>query len=146
MLRLRRRCRSAQICAPSRSALQSGRLPVHVNSLNVGPASVNPKDPVSGFQGMPRNMTGLGAAMRRAGGYATHFVGKWDLGMATPEHTPLGRGYDDALFYFHHAAGYYSSGVELEATGEVRGARGRRQARAREKKKTCAGMRTKKKC
>ena len=39
--------------------------------------------------------------------------------MATPEHTPLGRGYEDSLFFYHHANNYYSSGVELEATGEV---------------------------
>jgi len=39
--------------------------------------------------------------------------------MGTPQHTPSGRGFDDALFFFHHANGYYTSGVELEATGEV---------------------------
>ena len=28
-----------------------------------------------------------------AAGYRTHFSGKWDAGMATPDHTPRGRGY-----------------------------------------------------
>ena len=62
----------------------------------------NPKDPVSGFAGIPRNMTGMAEHMK-AGGYATHQTGKWDAGMATPEHTPQGRGYDTSLGYFHHA-------------------------------------------
>ena len=28
---------------------------------------------------------------------STHFLGKWDAGMATPEHTPLGRGFNTFL-------------------------------------------------
>jgi len=42
------------------------------------------------------------------GGYATHFVGKWDAGMATPSHTPLGRGYQSSLNYFNHENDYWS--------------------------------------
>ena len=55
----------------------------------------------------------------RGGGYKTAFYGKWDIGMATHEHTPVGRGYEDAFFFYHHANNYYDCGVELEATGEV---------------------------
>jgi len=54
--------------------------------------------------GVPRNMTGIGAKMKKAG-YNTAFVGKWDVGMATPDHTPLGRGFDDNLIYFEHKNG-----------------------------------------
>ena len=35
-------------------------------------------------------------------------VGKWDAGMATPDHTPRGRGYHSALNYFHHCNDYWS--------------------------------------
>ena len=28
------------------------------------------------------------------GGYAMHQVGKWDAGMATPNHTPMRQGFD----------------------------------------------------
>lgn len=52
-------------------------------------------------------MTGIAEIMKR-GGYATHFAGKWDAGMATPDHTPVGRGYDTTLHYFHHANDYYT--------------------------------------
>ena len=38
-------------CSPSRSSLQSGRLPVHVSELNDDPTMHNPDDPVSGYSG-----------------------------------------------------------------------------------------------
>jgi hypothetical protein len=43
-------------CGPTRSALQSGRDPYHVNPLNSAAEIHNPADPVSGFAGVPRNM------------------------------------------------------------------------------------------
>jgi arylsulfatase I/J len=62
--------------------LQSGRNPIHVNVMNLDPTNYNPADQISGFSGIPRNMTGLGTVMK-SGGYQTHFSGKWDTGMAT---------------------------------------------------------------
>eukprot|EP00401_Gymnodinium_catenatum_P073526 CAMPEP_0117618780 /NCGR_PEP_ID=MMETSP0784-20121206/86278_1 /TAXON_ID=39447 /ORGANISM="" /LENGTH=601 /DNA_ID=CAMNT_0005422651 /DNA_START=49 /DNA_END=1850 /DNA_ORIENTATION=- len=87
-------------CSPTRSAIQSGRAPVHVNVHNAGTVH-NLKDPIGGFAGIPRNMTSIAEVLRGAG-YKTHMVGKWDVGMATPDHTPAGRGYDSSLVYFHH--------------------------------------------
>jgi len=63
-------------CSPSRSAIQTGRNPIHVNVNNDGLMIHNPADPVSGFAGIPRNMTTIAWKMRDAG-YATHFYGKW---------------------------------------------------------------------
>ena len=40
-----------KFCSPTRCSLQSGRLPVHVNTENADPAAHNPEDPVSGFAG-----------------------------------------------------------------------------------------------
>lgn len=40
--------------------------------------------------------------------YSTVFAGKWDAGMATPRHTPKGRGYDSSLLYFHHCVDYWT--------------------------------------
>ena len=105
-------------CSPSRSCLMSGRLPIHVNDNNDEPTYYNPKDPVSGFAAIPRNMTGLATKLKMAG-YATHQVGKWDAGMATPDHTPQGRGFDSSLGYFHHANDYYT-----EKAGGCKGAKG----------------------
>ena len=96
-----------KFCSPSRSCLISGRLPVHVNDQNAQPNIYNPDDKVSGYAGIPRDMTGLPAKLREAG-YATHQVGKWDAGMATPDHTPKGRGFQSSFGYFHHANDYYT--------------------------------------
>jgi arylsulfatase I/J len=95
------------MCSPSRSAIQSGRYPIHVNVVQTHIMAHNEEDPVGGFAGIPRNMTGLGEVMRK-GGYKTHFVGKWDAGMATPDHTPAGRGYDTALNFFGHENDYWN--------------------------------------
>ena len=72
---------------PSRCSLQTGRNPLHVNAINTGVLVHNPADPVSGFQGIPRNMTGVAEKMRTAG-YRTAMTGKWDAGMATPQVRP----------------------------------------------------------
>lgn len=58
--------------------------------------------------GMPRNLTGLAEHMKVNNTYATHFVGKWDVGMATPKHTPKGRGYDTSLNYFAHKNDFWT--------------------------------------
>jgi len=100
-------------CSPTRSAIQSGRAPIHVNLMNVELQSANPKDHESGFAGMPRSMTGM-AELLKNGGYSTHMVGKWDVGMATPEHTPAGRGYDTSLIYFAHENGRWDYGVHTQ--------------------------------
>ena len=94
-------------CSPSRASLLSGRLPIHVNDADTSQSCYNPKDPVSGYTGIPRNMTVISAKMKEAG-YATHQVGKWDAGMATEDHTPKGRGFDSSLNYFHHANDYFN--------------------------------------
>ena len=67
------------MCTPSRSSFQSGRLPAHVLTVLSSPCDEN--------GAIPRNMTGIAAVLKKAG-YATHQVGKWDAGMATPSHTP----------------------------------------------------------
>jgi arylsulfatase I/J len=64
-----------KICSPTRSAVQSGRAPIHVNVQNVVPESVNAKDPLGGFQGIPLNMTCIASQMKKAN-YKTHIVGK----------------------------------------------------------------------
>ena len=101
-----------RFCSPSRSALHTGRNPIHVNVLNSPLASVNLADPVSGFAGIPRNMTALPALLKTAGYHTVH-SGKWHLGLATPDHVPRGRGYDETLGYLDGANDYWTS-----ATGD----------------------------
>jgi len=96
-----------KVCSPSRSCLMSGRLPIHVNDQNIDPGFYNPADKVSGYAGIPLGMTGIAEKLKEAG-YATHQVGKWDAGMATPHHTPQGKGFDSSFGYFHHDNDYYT--------------------------------------
>lgn len=70
-----------KFCSPSRSSLQTGRDPYHVNVLNAEPSTSNRSDPESGFAGIPRSMTGIAAKLATAG-YTTAAFGKWDAGMA----------------------------------------------------------------
>ena len=85
-----------KICSPSRSSIQSGRNPIHVNVQNTPPEFRNPADPIGGYQGIPINMTGIATILKRAN-YKTHLVGKWDVGMATEMHHPRARGYDSLV-------------------------------------------------
>ena len=94
-------------CSPARSSVLSGRLPPHVNGLLQEPTISNANDTESGWQGIPRSMTGIAAMLKQAN-YSTACVGKWDAGMATPDHTPKGRGFDTSLVYFHHENDYYT--------------------------------------
>jgi arylsulfatase B len=102
-------------CSPSRSAFQTGRNPISVNVLNLEPWCVNTSDPVSGFAGIPIDMTGIAEKMG-FGGYYTAAVGKWDVGMASPAQTPLGRGFNESLGYFTHANDYWNSAATLCGT------------------------------
>jgi hypothetical protein len=87
--RVRTNERTNARASPTRTAIQTGRDPLHVNTLNLTPLNHNPKDPVSGYSAAPRNMTALGDVMKKAG-YATAFVGKWDVGMVRAWHACCG--------------------------------------------------------
>lgn len=89
-------------CTPTRTSTLSGRLPVHV--------STNLSDPEFPNTGIPKKMTAMAEKFKEStlGKYATHMVGKWDAGMATPEHTPKGRGFDSSLIYWGHMNDYWS--------------------------------------
>jgi arylsulfatase B len=65
-----------RFCSPSRSALNTGRNPIHINVLNSDLTLVNEADPVSGFAGLPRNVTALPAMLAKVG-YSTVHAGKW---------------------------------------------------------------------
>lgn len=107
-----------KFCSPTRSAVQSGRNPIYVNVLNLDPSYTNASDPIGGYAAVPPKMTGMAEHMLRAG-YETHMYGKWDAGMATPEQSPHGRGYQHSLHYFHHANDYWRQTVgKCNNTGE----------------------------
>ena len=96
-----------KFCSPSRSSLLSGRLPIHVNDLNVPIFKYNPKDQVSGYGGIPPNMTDLSSKLSEAG-YIAHHVGKWHAGAATMTQMPTGRGFQTYFGYLDGFNDYYT--------------------------------------
>ena len=110
-----------KMCSPSRSSLQSGRLPIHVNVINSDILQLNASDPEGGAQGIPESMTGLGEVMKK-GGYATAVAGKWDCGVASLSRIPFGRGYDTSLVYFGYRNDEWDEtdgGCQRNASGPV---------------------------
>lgn len=63
-------------CSPTRSALQSGRNPLHVNVQNIPNTVHNVNDTDAGYAGVALQFTTLPAKLRLAG-YIPHAVGKW---------------------------------------------------------------------
>lgn len=98
-------------CAPSRSSFLSGRLPVHVFQGAAGGAC-------NEYAGIPRGMTGLASKLAEVG-YRTHQVGKWDAGLATREHIPVGRGFHSSLGYFDHCNDFFSYRAQSPFAGNV---------------------------
>jgi arylsulfatase I/J len=100
-----------KFCSPTRSSFLSGRLPIHVNQENSATEQAG--------AGVPLGMSTIGETMRAAG-YRTAHVGKWHCGMATPAHTPYGRGFDSSIGFFNFGEDHYTQirgGQALEEDG-----------------------------
>lgn len=94
-------------CAPTRSALMTGRLPYHVLER---PATVltNSSDPLPGAAlYVDRRFTMLPAKLAQAG-YSTHHVGKWHLGVLKTWMHPVQRGFNTSIAYMGGAEDHYT--------------------------------------
>lgn len=87
------------VCSPSRSSFMSGRLPFHVQQINLQNCDKS--------QGVNASMTFISQKLKEAA-YETVHVGKWHLGMATASLTPKGRGFDKSLVYFEGAQDHFT--------------------------------------
>jgi len=86
-----------RVCAPSRASGLSGRYPWGVGFYDMSYDEHHCIDPR--FQLLP-------AELRRAG-YATHAVGKWDVGHVEQHCTPTFRGFDTFLGYYRACTSDY---------------------------------------
>ncbi|GFR70811.1 arylsulfatase [Elysia marginata] len=92
------------ICTPTRSALMTGRHPIHTGmEHNVIVGSMP--------YGLPLNETVLPQYLNQLG-YQSHIVGKWHLGMFKWEYTPLYRGFKSHMGYYQGCEDYYTHTYE----------------------------------
>merc|ERR1719305_1446381 len=90
-----------QVCSPTRSALMTARYPFrtgmqHSTTLTPGTLAALPAD------------TPTIAEALKSKGYDTHAIGKWHLGYASWDNTPLGRGFKTYNGYLQGACDYYN--------------------------------------
>ncbi|KAK6181015.1 hypothetical protein SNE40_008962 [Patella caerulea] len=92
------------ICTPTRSALMTGRHPIHTgmqHSVIVGDQPY----------GLPLTETIMPQYFNKLG-YSSHIVGKWHLGFFAKEYTPLYRGFKSHLGYWLGAEDYFDHTAE----------------------------------
>ncbi|XP_066922227.1 arylsulfatase B-like isoform X2 [Clytia hemisphaerica] len=91
------------ICTPTRSALMTGRYPIHTGMQHGVLLASEPWGLSLDEKTLPQYLKEMG--------YATHAIGKWHLGMFAKEYTPTYRGFDTFYGYYNGAEDYYYHNV-----------------------------------
>ena len=97
-----------RFCSPTRSALMTGRLPIHVNQQN------SAEYPWTAAAMHPDFRT-VADVLRDQAHYATHQLGKWHLGLARQAFTPAGRGFDTSVGYLSGSEEHFTHAKGMEA-------------------------------
>ena len=92
-----------RMCSPTRAAILAGRYAYHMQLERKVISNGQPF-------GMPLNQTTIADELKK-GGYATHYVGKWGLGMHKWEYTPTYRGFDSFYGFYNNAEDYFTHSV-----------------------------------
>lgn len=87
------------ICTPSRSALLTGKHPIHTGMYHYTIGGAEPYGLSLGETLLPEHLSALG--------YANHHVGKWHLGFFRQLYTPVFRGFSSHFGYWTGRIDYY---------------------------------------
>lgn len=101
-------------CAPSRSSLISGRLPIHVDVNHSNPMAFIRSKPLDSGEGIPAGMTTIGSKLKDQG-YSTHYVGKWGVGFTWKQQNPMWRGFDSFFGYLHDSIDFWNQKLGPES-------------------------------
>jgi len=101
------------ICTPTRSALMSGRYPIHTGRQH---SVLWPEEPRGLLADLP-----LLPALLKQQGYDTHAVGKWHLGFCREEFLPTSRGFDTFYGYYTGSEDYYQHNRMSTTEPKIRG-------------------------
>lgn len=91
-------------CAPTRASLMTGRLPY---KTGVEHGSLGTYAAPEQYLALSQDWTFLPRTLSDAG-YATHMLGKWNLGFWASRYQPVGRGFDSYLGYLGPDGQYYT--------------------------------------
>jgi len=101
-------------CAPSRSSLLSGRVPIHVDVNHSNPMAFIQSRPLDSGEGIPAGMTTMASKLKDQG-YSTHYVGKWGVGFTWKHQNPMWRGFDSFFGYLHDSVDYWNQKLGPES-------------------------------
>ena len=113
-----------KVCAPSRAAFHTGRLPWQMGYYDNSGAAVPWLHLDSNRNGAPLNFSLLPEILRDHAGYEAHAIGKWHLGHVTRAYTPTYRGYESFLGYFDAMTENYWAHTHSTGTGTPGGCKG----------------------
>ncbi|KAH8421017.1 hypothetical protein KR222_003996, partial [Zaprionus bogoriensis] len=87
------------ICTPSRSALMTGKYPIHTGMQHTVLYAAEPRGLPLDLKLMPQYLNDLG--------YTSHIAGKWHLGFWKRAYTPLYRGFSSHVGFWSGRHDYY---------------------------------------